>query len=145
MKIAMLCSGVGRVQRGFERLMRDRFDLVRDDLDVTLFKGGGPSGPRERVSLNASRDGWLHRALPVHRLFGRPAYYSECWSFALSVFPRLLFGGYDVVHYIDMPVGHALAMLSRIFRTRFRYLYTQGVVVDPRFYPHYDHLHQVAE
>lgn len=145
MKIALLCSGIGRIQRGFERLFLDLFELVRDDVDITLFTGGGPSSPGVRVVPNASREGRLNRVLPVHRLFGRPPYWSECWSFALAAFPALLRGGYDVVHYIDLPAGRPLAALRRIFRARFRLLYTQGVVVDPRFYPPADHIHQVSD
>ena len=144
-KIALACSGVGRVQRGFERLMLDILDLVRADLDITLFKGGGEERPGERVVWNAGRHGRLAQVLPVHRLFGRPSYWTECWTYAVALFPKLVAGRYDLVHYIDIPVGQALARLRSLFRARFKLLYTQGVVIDPRYYPRADYIHQVAQ
>lgn len=144
LRVALLCSGVGRVQRGFERLFRDVYELLGEDLDVTLFKGAGPRSGGERAVLNASRDGWFSKVLPVHRLFGRSPYFTECWTYTLAVFPRLLRGRFDVVHCIDLPVGRLLGRLCRLLPASFKLLYTQGAVMDPKFYPPAHHIHQVA-
>ena len=40
-KIALLCSGLGNIKRGHEIFAQDLFDLLKNDLDITLFKGGG--------------------------------------------------------------------------------------------------------
>ncbi len=37
-KVAMVSVGLGRVQRGFERLFSDLFELVKNDVDITLYK-----------------------------------------------------------------------------------------------------------
>ena len=43
MKIALLCSGLGHVDRGHEIFARDLFEMLKGSLDITLFKGGGQS------------------------------------------------------------------------------------------------------
>ena len=40
-RIALLCSGLGHIRRGHEVFARDLFDLLKGELDITLFKGGG--------------------------------------------------------------------------------------------------------
>jgi glycosyltransferase involved in cell wall biosynthesis len=144
-KAAMLCSGVGRVQRGFERLVCDLFEGLRPDLDLTLFKGGGPRRDGERPVFNLPRHGLVNRWLQPWRLGLRSPYFMECASFAAAAWPALKRGGYDVVHYIDLPVGMVLGRMRDRFGADFRLLYTQGVVIDPSLYPPYDHVHQVAQ
>ena len=145
MKVALACSGAGRVQRGFERLFQDLFEHVRGDLDVTFFKGGGEPADGERVAWNMPRQGALCRLLPLHALLRRSPYYQECWTFALSLWPRLIAGRYDVVHYIDLPLGQALHALRRASGSRLRLLHTQGSSLDPRWYPPADHIHQISQ
>ncbi|MFY7913426.1 MAG: glycosyl transferase family 1, partial [Rubrivivax sp.] len=55
MKIALLCTGLGNIYRGHEVFARELFDLLKDDLDITLFKGGGTAAPRELVMPNIGR------------------------------------------------------------------------------------------
>src|SRR5205814_1267296 len=85
LKIAIACPGIGLVQRGFERLFADQFQLVRDDFDVTLFKGAGPCSRNEKVLPFVSRTGKLVKIFPVHKLFGRTPYHSECMTLALAM------------------------------------------------------------
>lgn len=143
-KVALLCSGLGKVNRGFERLIRELFDGLKDEVDLTLFKGAGEVTERERVVFNLGRQGRLVRILPVHRLLGKSPYYAEAISFVLAVWPALIRGKFDVVHYIDIPIGQVLGRMRRRLGGRFRLLYTQGAVVDPELYPAAEHVHQVA-
>ena len=36
-RVALACTGLGYVPRGFERYTRELFDVVRDDIDATLY------------------------------------------------------------------------------------------------------------
>ena len=45
----------------------DLFHLVEPELDVTLFKGGGPVSEREKVPFFLPRNGRFLRYLPVHQ------------------------------------------------------------------------------
>ena len=47
MKVALLCSGLGHIQRGHEVFARDLFKLLKGGLDITLYKGGGEPADQE--------------------------------------------------------------------------------------------------
>jgi glycosyltransferase involved in cell wall biosynthesis len=143
-RVALACPGIGLVQRGFERMFSDIFRVVGTDVDLTLFKGGGRPGPRERVLRFMARNGPLPRVLPVHRLLRRTPYFVECESFALAMLPHLLRGGFDVVHVIDLPLAKALFRLRRLLGLGFRLLFTEGANAEPRYYPPADHIHHVS-
>lgn len=144
LKIAILCPGVGLVQRGFERFFRDLFDEISDQADVTLFKGGGPESAKEQRVRFLARGGRTLRMVPLHRLIGRTPMHVECLTFALAVLPRLIGGNFDVVHVIDPPLARVLYHLRRITGARFRLLYTEGTAMPPGDYPPADHIHQIS-
>jgi hypothetical protein len=143
-RVALACPGIGLVQRGFERMFSDIFRVVGTEVDLTLFKGGGASGPREHVLRFMARNGPLPRVLPVHRLLRRTPYFVECESFAVAMLPHLLRGGFDVVHVIDLPLAKALFRLRRFLGLGFRLLFTEGANAEPRYYPPADHIQHVS-
>lgn len=122
----------------------DLYRLVQQDLDVTLFKGGGPVSERERVPFFLPRNGRLLQALPLHRLVGRSTIHAECMTYALGLVPHLQRGDFDVVHCIDPPLTRVLYKLRRLLGWKFRLLYTHGVTMPPGDYPPADHLQHVA-
>lgn len=142
--MALACPGVGLSQRGFERMFYDLFKLVEHDVDVTLFKGGGPTSAHEKVPVFLPRNGRFLQAVPVHALVGRSAIHAECLTYALGLLPHLWRGGFDVVHCIDPPLTRVLFKLRRLLGLQFRLLYTHGVTMPPGDYPPADHLHHVA-
>lgn len=144
-KIAIVCPGIGQVQRGFERLFDDLFRLMRDEFDITLFKGGGARGRREKVLWFARRNGRLLQWLPLHRLFGRTAMHVEAASFALALLPFLILGRYDIVHAIDPSLTRFLYKLRNALGLKFRILYTEGCAMPPADYPPADHMQQIAQ
>lgn len=144
LKVAILCPGVGLVQRGFERLFRDLFDEVSEHCDVTLFKGGGSETAHERRVVFLSRGGAFLRYVPLHKLIGRTPMHVECLTFALSVLPSLISGKFDVVHAIDPPLARVLFHLRRLTRAKFKLLYTEGTAMPPGDYPPADHIHQIS-
>lgn len=144
LRVAIACTGVGQVKRGFERYFADLHRLLADRMDITLYKGGGRSTGKQRRIRCLSRVGWLHRVLPLHRLMRRTPYHTECLTFVLGLYPRVRLGGYDVVHCIDPPVARLMFWARRIFGGRFRLLYTEGCAMPPGDYPPADHVHHVA-
>lgn len=145
LRVAIACPGVGLSQRGFERMFHDLYRLMEGELDVTLFKGGGPAGDREKVPVFLPRNGRFLKVLPLHVLVGRTPIHVECLTFALALIPYLREGRFDVVHCIDPPLVRILYKLRRLFRMQFRLLYTHGVTMPPSGYPPADHLQQVAQ
>lgn len=120
--IALVCAGVGVVDRGFERYARELFDTVRDEVDVTLFKGAGPSGRREVALSVPRRNGLALRRLPFER-----ALRLELAAFTLRLLPHLVRGRFRLVHYVEPYVGNLLAAARRRLGLRFSLLLTDGL------------------
>lgn len=134
-RVALACSGVGYVNRGFERMARDVFDTVDGVVDLTLFKGGGVRAPREVVLRVPRRNG------PLARAGGDRAYQAELVAFATRLLPHLVRGHYDVVHYLEPYLGNVLAAARRRLRLRYRLLLTDGLGLTVRSGSRADLLH----
>jgi len=143
-RIALVSVGLGRVQRGFERYFSDVFEVVRDELDVTLFKSGGTRSAREKVPPLLRPATAVARVLPLGRLAGRTEYHRDCLAFGLVLLPALVRHRFDVIHCADPPMAVVLNHLKRVCRLRSRLLYTEGSAAPPQYYPPADHVHQVA-
>lgn len=137
-RIALVCPGLGRERRGYERITGDLFRALRGHADVWLFKGGGPRGPREFVPPSFARDGWVLMNLHLHRLIGRTRYHAECLSFAISAAPRLAFGGFDVIFTYDPPMLKLLWWIRRLTGARYRILFAHGGAFPFGYWPHAD-------
>ncbi len=132
MKVALVSTGLGRVLRGFESFTESLFAALRryaPEIDVTVFQGGGTAGERRVVIPN------LHRYDAPARWFGyEKGNLLEKRSFALSIYPLLRFGKYDIVHYNELTMGSALYHLRRVFGGRYRLLYCGGSTWSPAHY-----------
>lgn len=143
-RVAIASPGIGLVQRGFERMFTDLFAVVREDLDVTMIKGGGPLGERELVPAFLPRNGRFLQTIPLHWLIGRTRFHFECLTFALGMLPWLRAGRFDLVHVIDPPLARTLFHLRRSLRFRTRLLFTEGTAMPPQGYPPADHIHHIS-
>jgi 1,2-diacylglycerol 3-alpha-glucosyltransferase len=134
MKIALVCTGLGRVLRGFESFTESLFLAVQrlaPNVDVTLFQGGGKNGEHRVTVPN------LHRSDAPARWFGyEKANLLEQRSFALFVYPLLRQGHFDIVHYNELVMGSALHHLRRCFGGKFKLLYINGAPSPPIHYHH---------
>lgn len=137
-RIALICPGLGRERRGYERITADIYTILRDDLDATLFKGGGVAGPKEIVPFSLARDGWVLMNLHLHKLIGRTRYHMECLTFALSLVPHLLRGNFDVVFTYDPPMLKPLYWLRKLIGGHFRILFGHGGAFAFNYWPHAD-------
>jgi 1,2-diacylglycerol 3-alpha-glucosyltransferase len=132
MRIALACTGLGRVRRGFESFTESLFQALRlryPEVEVTLFQA---SGRREKGRVNVPN---LHRAdIPLRWLDELKALHWETRSFATALYPLLRLGHYDVVHYNELTMGSALFHLRRLFGGRFKLLYCNGAPSPPIHY-----------
>lgn len=141
-RIALLCSGLGHIRRGHEVFARDLFDLLKPDLDITLFKGGGEPAERELVVPNLPRNSpalagvhalasprWMAAAQEQERLR------AEGESFAWGALPALLAGGYDIVHTLEREVCSALWANRHLFARTPRILWSNGGAIPARQQP----------
>lgn len=137
-RVALICPGLGRERRGYERITADLFRVLGQGLDLHLFKGGGTTGPRETVPPSFARDGWVLMNLHLHRLIGRTRYHMECLSFSVSLLPHLLRGRFDLVFTYDPPMLKPLYWLRRAFGLKYRILFAHGGAFPFPYWPEAD-------
>jgi glycosyltransferase involved in cell wall biosynthesis len=112
-RVAIACTTVGRVYRGFETLCTALFERLAGELDVTLFKGFGRAAPGERVLRCLRREGALGRAIAAISS-PKKSVEVEYVSFALLLDRAIRGGRFDVVFTPEVRVGKVLAALRRL-------------------------------
>lgn len=145
MKVALLCSGLGHIQRGHEVFARDLFTLLRSDLDITLFKGGGEPADGEVVIDN------LPRLSPLLRDVHVPA--SPKWqeaakeqeririegeTFAYAALRHLMAGGYDVIHCLEQEVCNVVFDNRHLFAKTPKIVFSNGGAIPAAALPRCD-------
>lgn len=121
-RVALVCAGLGVVNRGFERLAADMYELLSGDFPVTLVRGGGPARPGE-LRLRVPR----RNEPPLARLGGDRAVSVELALFAARLTPYLLGGRFSVVHYLEPYLGNLLHAVRRRLGLSTTLLLTDGV------------------
>lgn len=132
-RVALLCSGLGHIHRGHEVFARDLFVLLKDELNITLYKGGGQASEREVVLPHVPRtspslDGmhlpaspkWRAAAIEVERMR------VEGETFAWAALGPLLEGRFDVIHCLEQEVCRVLWSQRHLFTHTPRLLWSNG-------------------
>lgn len=140
-KIALVCTGLGKVWRGYERFTRDLFDLLREDLDITLFKGGGKTNHRERKFPHLRHDGFVSRLLG----WSKDPYFYQLFTYALGLVPYLVRQRYALVHYSEPGLGNILYHARKRFKLGFRLLFSNGVGLSPDHCARADHIQELTD
>jgi glycosyltransferase involved in cell wall biosynthesis len=146
-KVALVSIGIGKFQRGFERYFSDLFGVLRDELDITLYKSGGQSTAQERIPKLLRPLTATARPLPLGVVAqgAEYRYYkNDCLAFALALLPEILRQRFDVIHVIDFPLAVALGKMRRWLRLPFRLVFTNGSWMPPQYCPAGAHVHHVA-
>ncbi len=153
LKCFLLCSGLGRVQRGYESFARECYDSLKEDpaLEMRLLKGAGPRAPGEDVVPCLFRE-TPAAALLGEKLMRRSPILGEYATFFLGSLPFLIRYRPDVLFFSDAPLGKFYQRWRRLSRRPFRMLFCNGgpatlaELVSPRDIrtPRFDHIHQVA-
>jgi hypothetical protein len=143
-KVFIICSGLGHIQRGFESFTQECFEtlLKESSLDITLFKGGGGSYKKAIRLWNLPREDWS--AIQLGKVTGRGAYFIEQASFTFSLLPYIHREQPDVIYFSDGAVGNILWHWRRLTKQRYKLLLSNGGPYYPPFLPYCDHVQQVA-
>lgn len=144
-RLWLVCTGAGRVQRGFETYARDLFERLREDgrIDVMLLKGGGASGDAERALPCIHRDAAFNRALCA-LVGGHKRYVIEYASFCLSMLPLLVAAPPDVIYALEGPVYKFLRAWRRRRGARFQLVHFTGGQLGPLPHDEAAFLHHVT-
>jgi 1,2-diacylglycerol 3-alpha-glucosyltransferase len=145
MKIALLCSGLGHVDRGHEIFARDLFEMLKDSLDITLFKGGGEVATGERVIGNIPRNSLL---LGEIKMAVSPKWASaareqerirvETETFAYAALRPLMEGAYDVIHCLEQEVCNILYANRHLFARTPKIVFSNGGAIPAGDLPNCD-------
>lgn len=145
MKIALLCSGLGNIHRGHEVFARDLFELIRDAVDITLFKGGGENAPGEIVIHNVPRDSsyldHIHIAASPKwesSIKGYERLRVETETFAHAALRPLLEGAYDIIHCLEQEVCNIIYSYRHVFKNPPRIVFSNGGAIPARRLPRCD-------
>jgi glycosyltransferase involved in cell wall biosynthesis len=144
-RVAIVCSGMDKVKRGYEIYARDLFGLLQDvpDFSVTLIKGSGKREPDEKVIFNLQRDSLANRVLC--RFVGwQWKYYIEFATFACGLVPLLLFGGFNVFYVLEGPLYKFLNRWRRRFGLQYKLIHFTGGQLGRLPATPLDYLHHVT-
>ena len=133
-RVALACTGLGYVPRGFERYTRELFDVVRDDIDATLY--AAVSQGAGEVAIHVP-----HRDSLLARLGDERAYRLEVAAFAARLAMRVRRDRIGVVHYSEPYLGNVLAAMRRRLRLDVTLLLTDGLGLTPASASRADLLH----
>lgn len=137
-KVSLICSGLGHIQRGYESFTQECFDALAKDtsLKVTLFKGGGTSDNNSIPLWNLPRNAWTAKILASSLRLSSPLfepYFIEQASFCLSFIPYLYQDKPNVVFFSDFALGTMLWHWRRISKLSYKLLFSNGAPNGPPF------------
>lgn len=144
LKVFMVCSGLGHINRGYESFFRDCFDALCGEplIDITLFKGKGENRVREICLWTISRNSRAAKWLGI--LVGRGDYFIEQLIFFIGLVPHLLFKRPDLVYVSDINLGNFIRLLKKFMNCNYRIIFNNGGRVMPKFLFRWDHIQQVS-
>jgi glycosyltransferase involved in cell wall biosynthesis len=140
-RVALLCPGLGRVHRGYERFAAELFQFLREKTSIVLYKGAGSAKDGEVVVSSWHRDGNISAAL--ERLW-KDRFFWEDVSFGVMAWPRIIQQGFNVIHYSEPALNSLFTRLERFWGEKPRRLFSHGVNMDPEHCLRCHHLHQVS-
>ena len=142
-RVALVCSGLGNVRRGYESFAQGLFDALSGDpsLDLWLFKGAGDHTPRQVPLLHLRRAGFTARL--TGELTRRGPYVVEQATLTASLLPHLRRIQPHVVYYCDLSIGRLLWHWRKLTGASFRLIMHNGGPHAPPF-RWCDHVHQLT-
>ena len=134
-RVALACSGLGEILRGYERSFGELYRLIRGEFDVVLFKGG-PTGPGVRL-FRPSRKSQL--AAHLGTVAGRAPTSVEVSWFAAWLVPAVSIGRFHLLHFANAEILPYARFPKRILRPNL--LFSNGGSFGPRVYSRVDYVH----
>lgn len=143
-RVALVSIGIGRFQRGFERFFTDLAEVMRDEVDLTLYAGAPGPGRRVPGGLGALTS--LAHRIPIGRVETEyREYKQDCLAYGLALWPELIRERFDVVHMIDPPLSKVVERLLPLIPGPMRLLYTNGTAWPIRLCPRRARIHHVQD
>ena len=140
--VAIVCSGLGRVYRGYEASTLQLYQHIKDRGDFRLYAGGDDVDHGGHTLFNFARDSSWWRFVPK-RLVAYDARYSyECRSAAISLFFALLRNPVDIVFTPDHLIAQTVAAYAKWLPKSPKLVFSNGGPFPYDYYKRYDFVHQ---
>lgn len=132
-RLFIVSSGLGHVNRGYETFSRQCFEMFKDEvrMETYLFKGGGKKAPNEFPVFSLPR--FSRKAKFLAALIGKNGYDVEQITFFLSMIPRIVFYKPDIIYFSDFYLGCLLHHLKRFTGAGYTLLFHNGAPNGPPF------------
>jgi glycosyltransferase involved in cell wall biosynthesis len=146
MKVALVCSGLEHVQRGYESFSIELYkNYNAPEFSIDLIKGSGTSHGSEysvwcikRTSVLLS---WISKSDKGKYL----KYKIEGWTLAIGFLPYLLKRRYRIIHTSDNEFGKAIKFFRRVLKLNFRILFSNGAPWEAHECSHFDMVQEVTQ
>ncbi|MCB0338124.1 MAG: glycosyltransferase family 4 protein [Bdellovibrionales bacterium] len=142
-RVFILCSGLGRINRGFESFSDECFRALSQfpTLDVHLFQGGGKREKHRRIVWNMHRNSFIAKLIGKFAM--RDSYFVEQVSFGISILPVIILNRPHVIYLSDATLANFLWHAKRLLKFKAKIILSNGAPFSPP-YPHHDVLQQVV-
>ena len=140
--VFLVCTGLGKINRGYESFSRECFDALNDikDFKLYLIKGGGEKKESEIPILNFHRQSKF--TLWLSRLVRKDPYIIEQFTFCFFLLPQIMRKKPAVIYYSDFILGTYLWHLRRLLKFKYKLLFSNGAP-NPPPYKTEDHIQQL--
>jgi 1,2-diacylglycerol 3-alpha-glucosyltransferase len=142
--VFLVCTSLGRVQRGYESFTDECFRALGDteEFNLLLFGAKGLHYRNSYNLWNIWRDSWL--AFFLNRVFGLNRYIIEQISYCFVLTFYIWRFRPKVIYYSDFPLGNYLFHYRRLFKLEYRLLFSNGAPIGPP-YLRQDHVQHVLD
>lgn len=140
--IFLVCTGLGRISRGYETFTRECFEALKNENSFKLFllKGAGKKNKNEFTIFNIYRKS--KPASLLKRLINKDGYWIEQFTFFISMLPLIIIKRPRIIYYSDFILGTFLWHARRFFKFRYKLLFANGAPNGAPFKTE-DHIQQL--
>ncbi|MFL9481550.1 glycosyltransferase [Chitinophagaceae bacterium LWZ2-11] len=141
-KVFLICTGAGHINRGYESFSIECFEALKNSDKVNLYflKGSGPSNEKEIKISCLKRNNTLTKK--IAKRIKKETYWIEQLTFLFGMLPSLIKHRPQVIYYSDFILGTWLWHLKRVFKFKYRLLFSNGAPNKPPF-TRMDHVQQL--
>ncbi len=143
-RLALMSSGLGRVNRGYERFMRELYESLMTHADVTVLKAPGNWLRGEIAVRSPGRSHVITKALASVCSASRDVHFWERLFFALAAAPALHEGRFDMIQYPEPSFNDIYHHWSALIPRTTKRIFFHGVGCQPRQYVRCHHIQQMS-
>ncbi len=140
-RIALACSGIGHVNRGYEASVSELYAAIGNRVDVQLYKGKG-SSPGKRCLTTIGRRSALYRVWPFSKASEYSRYRNENMSFAVSFLSSLFLRPFDIIFTPEHFLAIFLQRMQTFLPGKPTIVFSNGAPFENRFCENFEAVHQ---